>query len=145
MSRAYFFYYLCYYIPTHGAHIYSLLCILYIYTYKMQHIKISRYDRKQLKTMYNNHIKSFNNRCYRNKLNCLSMFRNYKKKMCNTPSHAKNCVSSTPAYGGRSYVTCSLRRKLRFFFFFGVHPLRMTTISSSTLKDNMKNPCAKEA
>ena len=33
-----------------------------------------------------------------------------------------------------------------FFFFFGVHPLRMTT-SSSTLKHNMKrkNPCAKEA
>ena len=32
------------------------------------------------------------------------------------------------------------------FFFFGVHPLRMTTTSSSTLKDNMKrkNPCAKE-
>ena len=31
--------------------------------------------------------------------------------------------------------------------FFGVHPLRMTTASSSTLNDNMKrkNPCAKEA
>ena len=29
-------------------------------------------------------------------------------------------------------------------FFFGVHPLRMMTTSSSTLNDNMKreNPCA---
>ena len=34
MSRAYFLTNLCYYIPTHGTHIYSLLCILcniYIY------------------------------------------------------------------------------------------------------------------
>ena len=32
-------------------------------------------------------------------------------------------------------------------FFFGVHPTRMTTTSSSTLKESMKrkNPCAKEA
>ena len=28
-----FFDYLCYYIPTHGTHIYSLLCIIYIYIY----------------------------------------------------------------------------------------------------------------
>ena len=34
----------------------------------------------------------------------------------------------------------------RIVFFFGVHPLRMTTTSSSTLKHNMKrkNPCANE-
>ena len=36
MSRTYFFDYLCNYIPTHGTHIYSLLCILYIYIYRSE-------------------------------------------------------------------------------------------------------------
>ena len=37
--------------------------------------------------------------------------------------------------------------ELKLSSFFGVHPLRMTATSSSTLKHNMKrkNPCAKEA